>query len=525
MSPEEKQIRQRLKDDFPHYSSKCLKIRTKAGIIENFVMNKAQKYIFARWEAQKERTRKVRSIVLKGRQQGCSTLVSGCFYHIVTHTRGYQAFILTHALDATQNLFKMAQRYYENTPVLVRPAISTSNAKELVFGELDSGYKLGTAENKAVGRSSTIQLLHGSEVAFWANAAEHAKGIMQAVPNEPGTQIILESTANGMGNYFYQQWQAAESGESDFEAVFVPWFWQDEYTRGIDVDEPFKLTDQEEELVAYYNLSLNQLSWRRSKISDLSINGLNGEKAFKQEYPCNPVEAFQITGEDSFIEPELVMPARKSHIEQYGQLFIGVDPARYGSDRTSIIRRRGRCAYNLQSYVKRDVMEVTGLVHKAIIEEQPDKVLIDVGGLGAGVYDRLVEMGYKHLVVAVNFGGKPLNAERYLNKRAEMWGEMKQWLMDAPCQIPDSDSLHADLCNVKYRFDSTTRLQMEAKEDMKKRGIRSSDEADALALTFAMPSKQEQNNSKSNSLAAKMMKSQDDLIKAKDSLYHANQFY
>lgn len=525
MSPEEKKIRQRLKDDFPHYASKCLKIRNKAGIIEHFVMNKAQKFIFAKWQAQKERTRKVRSIVLKGRQQGCSTLVSGCFYHIVTHTRGYQAFILTHALDATQNLFKMAQRYYENTPSLVKPAISTSNAKELVFGELDSGYKLGTAENKAVGRSSTIQLLHGSEVAFWANAAEHAKGIMQAVPNEPGTQIILESTANGMGNYFYQQWQMAEIGESDFEAVFVPWFWQDEYTRAIDIDGEFTITQEEEELVNYYNLSLNQISWRRAKISDLSINGLNGEKAFKQEYPCNPVEAFQITGENTFIEPELVMPARKGNSEQYGPLYVGVDPARYGNDRTSIIKRKGRCAYDLKSYEKRDVMEVTGLVHKIILEDKPDKVFIDVGGLGAGVYDRLVEMGYKGLVIAVNFGGKPLLADRYLNKRAEMWGEMKNWLMDFPCQIPDSDSLHADLCNIKYTFDSNTRLKMESKEDMKKRGIRSSDEADALALTFALPAKTQQNNSKSSSLAAKIMKTQDELIKAKDSLYHANQFY
>ena len=170
----EKAIRQRLKDDFVHYASKCLRIRTKSGSIETFALNKAQLYIHEQLEKQKGETGKVRALILKGRQQGVSTLIGGRFYHKVSHHFGMQAFILTHALDATQNLYKMAQRYYENTPAPVKPQVTTSNSKELIFGVLDSGYKLGTAENKAVGRSSTIQLLHASEVAFWNNAAEHA---------------------------------------------------------------------------------------------------------------------------------------------------------------------------------------------------------------------------------------------------------------------------------------------------------------------------------------------------------------
>ncbi len=217
MTPVEKEIRQRLKDDFLHYADKCLKIRTKSGAIEQFKLNKAQIYIHQELERQRGETGKVRALILKGRQQGCSTYVGGRFYHRVSHHFGMQAFILTHALDATQNLYKMAQRYYENTPLPVKPEVSTSNSKELIFGILDSGYKLGTAENKSVGRSATIQLLHGSEVAFWNNASEHAKGVMQAVPNAPGTEIILESTANGVGNYFHQAWQQAEGGLSDFK--------------------------------------------------------------------------------------------------------------------------------------------------------------------------------------------------------------------------------------------------------------------------------------------------------------------
>jgi hypothetical protein len=96
-------------------------------------------------------------------------------------------------------------------------------------------------------------------------------------------------------------------------------------------------------------------------------------------------------------------------------------------------------------------------------------------------------LGHGDVIVSVNGGATPLDGKRYVNKRAEMWSEMKQWLIDRPCQIPDNDSLHADLCCVKYKYDSNSRLQLEKKEDMKRRGIRSPDEGDALALTFAFP--------------------------------------
>lgn len=517
MTPEEKEIRKRLKDDLIHYASKCLKIRTKSGSVEPFVFNRAQKYIHTRLEEQKRLTGKVRALVLKGRQQGCSTYVGGRFYHQVTHRFGCQAFILTHALDATQNLYKMAKRYYENTPQVVKPQVSTSNTKELVFGLLDSGYKLGTAENKAVGRSATIQLLHGSEIGFWNNAADHAKGIMQAVPSEPNTEIILESTANGIGNFFHQQWQQAESGLSDFIAIFVPWFWQDEYQRECPID--FSLTFDEEDLKSQHLLTNEQLNWRRYKIAELSVNGMDGSKAFKQEYPCCPAEAFQTTGEDTYIQPDLVMKARKTQAEGVGQLLVGVDPARFGDDRTCIIRRKGRKAYNLQTYIKKDTMEVTGLVHQIIVEENPYKVIIDIGGLGAGIYDRLCEMGHKDKVIACNAGSSPLDSRRYTNKRAELWGLAREWLLQEPCQIPDDDSLHSDLCSIRYRIDSNSRLVMEQKAEMKKRGIRSPDGADSFCLTFAIPVTQLQNSSNNNDLTATILSNQKSLFIAQRDFY------
>src|SRR3546814_17839588 len=106
---------------------------------------------------------------------------------------------------------------------------SDLNAKELTFGLLDSGYQVGTAKAAGVGRSDTIQFFHGSEVAHWANAEEHAAGALQAVPRAAGTEVILESTANGVGGLFYNLWQAAVRGEGDYQAIFIPWFRHGDY--------------------------------------------------------------------------------------------------------------------------------------------------------------------------------------------------------------------------------------------------------------------------------------------------------
>jgi hypothetical protein len=469
-------------------------------------------------EKQKGETGKVRAIILKGRQQGMSTLIGGRLYHRTTHTKGVQTFILTHALDATQNLFKMAQRYYENTPDLVKPSITISNSKELIFGGLDSGYKVGTAENKGVGRSSTIQLFHGSECGFWNNAAEHAAGIMQAVPDAKGTEIILESTANGVGNYFHQMWQKAESGDSDFIAIFVPWFWQEEYQRVAPAD--FNPTEEEKELMHQYGLTHGQLAWRRKKIVDLSINGVNGGKLFRQEYPCTAAEAFIVTGEDTYIQNDLVMRARRNKCERFGKVVLGVDPARFGDDRTAIIRRQGRVAYGLETYIKKDTMEIVGIVHSIYNAEKPDKIFVDVGGLGAGVVDRLNELLPKGIVVAVNAGSSPLNARAYSNKRAEMWGLLREWLDDSGgAQIPDSDELHADLCNIRYKIDSNSRLVMEQKAEMKKRGIRSSDTSDALCLCLAQPATALNDTNTSNNLAGKIMQTNKLILNSRGVLY------
>jgi len=479
LSDTEIELAQRALTDFPFYAHHFLTIRPKIGPPQSLTLNKAQTYIHQQLEKQKAATGKVRALILKGRQQGCSTLIEGRYYWKVTNTPGARAYILTHEQEATNNLFDMVARYNDNCAAA--PVTGAANAKELSFPSLDSGYRVGTAGTKGVGRSGTVQYFHGSEVAFWPNADTHAAGVIQSVPNEPGTEIIHESTANGLGNFFHQKWQEAEIGRGEYQAIFVPWYWQDEYTLN---DSEFVPNAAEQDYKDMYGVTQDQLAWRRRKIEELGSEWL-----FKQEYPANSTEAFQVSGEDRYINPEKVMKARKNDVSNYGPLIVGVDPARFGDDRTAFVRRQTRKVFGIESYAKIDTMETTGKIVKIIKEEKPEMIFVDVGGLGAGVIDRLRELGYgTDQVIGVNGGEKPLNGDKYFNKRAEMWGEGKEWLDDdAGVDLPDSDTLQADLTGPSYSYDSATRLRLEKKEDMKKRGIRSPDEGDAWALTFAFP--------------------------------------
>lgn len=490
MALSEQQARMRLKDDLAFYARNCLKIRSKSGKVTPFHFNKAQEHIHDALERQRAETGKVRALILKGRQQGCSTYVGARFYHESTWRKGIRTFILTHEDQATQNLFEMVNRYHEHCPVAVRPSTGAANAKELFFDKLDSGYKVGTAGTKGVGRSSTIQLFHGSEAAFWPHADTHAAGVLQAVPDADGTEIILESTANGVGNLFHQKWRDAENGIGEFIAIFVPWFWQEEYRKPQEID----YTPEEREYANLYGLDMAQMAWRRNKIAELKDPVL-----FKQEYPATAAEAFQMSGHNSFIKPELVARARKTEATESGPLIVGVDPARFGDDGSAIAWRRGRKLIKVIKRQKLDTMDLAGWVKQIIDGDKPARVFVDVGGLGAGVYDRLNEMGYGETVKPVNFGSAPLEPPKFddegkeigggpLNRRAEMWMASKEWLQDpAGVSIPDSDALQADACGPNYSYDSNTRLRMEKKEDMRRRGVPSPDEWDAVVLTFAEP--------------------------------------
>lgn len=479
----------RVVQSLPLFAEHFLSIRTKSGAIKQFELNRAQVYLHDRLEEQLSKTGRVRALILKGRQQGCSTYVQARFFHKVITTKGKKAFILTHEAEATKNLFDMTKRYYDSLPEGLAPKSDAANARELNFKTLNSGYSVGTAGNKAVGRSQTIQLMHASEAAYYPHAEDHAKGILQAVSNEAGTEIIIESTANGIGNYFYNLWMSAISGKSDFQAIFVPWYWQPEYQADLREGEGASPTDEEERLLHEHGddgLSFRHLVWRRRKLLEFSNDHDTAVELFNTEYPMTALDAFRNPVADRFIKVALVTKARKGKVDSHSPLVIGVDPAISDHDRTAIIRRKGRRAYGMETHLNLNTMETVGAIRRIIDVENPEKVMIDCIGIGAGIVDRLKEIGY-HCVEGVNVARTANNKDKFRNLRAELWHDMREWLaQDAPIEIPDSDELLGDLTSLGYKFDSSGRLQIESKDELRKRGMKSPDTADALALTFAV---------------------------------------
>ncbi|MBP9870403.1 MAG: hypothetical protein KBC53_02760 [Nitrosomonas sp.] len=472
--------------NFKFFAPNFLKVKNKRGEIVSFVFNRAQEYIQERLDAQLAATGKVRAIILKGRQQGCSTLIQGRYFHKVITQRGKSAYILTHETKATHNLFAMTKRYHENLPDGLAPKADKDSATELNFSSLDSGYSVGTAGSRGTGRGVTAQLFHGSEVAYWDHAEEHAQGVLQAISNELGTEIILESTANGLGNLFHNLWVGAEQGVNGYQAIFIPWYWQDEYR---DLTPGFKATDEELYFLEQYRddgMTMEHLSWRRLKIFQFSRDFDEGLALFNVEYPISASVAFRNSIGDTFIASKFVDAARRNRVESDAQLIIGVDPAIGNNDRCAITHRRGRKITDITTLRNYNTMELAGYVVSLIRQFNPSHVFIDCIGIGAGTVDRLHEMGFQHIVIGVNVARSAANKEKYGNLRAELWDEMKQWLMQPMgVQIPDDDDLHRDLASLGFKYNSSGKLYIESKKDAKDRGLPSPDLGDSTMLTFA----------------------------------------
>jgi hypothetical protein len=223
----------RLRNDLEYFAETALKLRPKAGPLESFKFNAARKKLHALIEEQKAETGRVRVVILKARQLGISSYVAARLYHRTIGSPGVRTIILGHERRASSNLFQIVKRFHDNLSDELRPSVGTSNAEELIFDRLDSGYIVTVASGEGTGRSATAQLLHASEVAFWDDLPSQMAALMQTVPDLPGTEIILETTANGF-NDFQALWRKAEAGASEFMPVFLPWSIDSGYRREID---------------------------------------------------------------------------------------------------------------------------------------------------------------------------------------------------------------------------------------------------------------------------------------------------
>jgi hypothetical protein len=299
--------RKRLLEEFEFYARHCVKIRTKKGTIVNLVFNRVQRRFAQLIIEQMETRGYVRMVVLKARQQGLSTVVTAWQYWWISQRKAQKGLVMAHEADATATLWDMYKRVHDNVPDSVKPHSKYNSKNELTFDVLDSSLRIATAGGRGVARGDTLQVCHLSEVAFWPPgfAKANFNGLIQAVPDERGTAVFIESTAQGMIGKFREAWVGAANGSTGYIPFFSAWFESDEYRVPSDeVPTDFERSPAEETLIKRFGddgLNCNeQLVWRRRKIANSS------EDLFMQEYPATPDEAFISTGRPVF-EPKMIV--------------------------------------------------------------------------------------------------------------------------------------------------------------------------------------------------------------------------
>ena len=278
--------------DFELFANEQLRIITKdasKGFVP-FVFNDAQKYINEELEKQREKTGKVRAIILKARQQGISTYCAARVFWKTYFAPYTKSVVMAHDSATSDALFNMSRNLIDNMDE--PPTLQKSNAKEILFEHNKSGYRLYTAGSKEAGRGTTPTIAHLSEVAFWQFDEQILAGLFQGISQADDTEVILESTANGASGEFYRLYQGAMRGENEYLPIFLPWYITPEYYR--EAPEGMELTEEEELLQEEYELNEDQLYWRRLKL------GESGDKKFIQEYPASAEEAFLVTGNSVF---------------------------------------------------------------------------------------------------------------------------------------------------------------------------------------------------------------------------------
>jgi hypothetical protein len=260
---------QRLRNDLPYFAEHALFLRPKMGPLEPFIFNAAQRKLHRIIEDQRNKTGRVRIVILKARQLGISTYIAARLFHRTIHSPGWRTFIIGHEKRASSNLYQVVRRFWEHMPEELKPSVGISNAEELIFDKQDSGYIVSVATSEGAGRSATAQALHMSEVAFYPDLAQQMTALLQTVPDKDGSEVIIETTARGF-NEFHSFWRRCEAGGGEFEPVFLPWSLDPEYRRK--PDEGFTMTAEEKTLAAAFKLDPEQLAWRRTKLAQIGAD-------------------------------------------------------------------------------------------------------------------------------------------------------------------------------------------------------------------------------------------------------------
>jgi len=280
------------------------------------VVNYAQLDFIGRCQRQLDTQGRIRICVLKARQLGISTIIEGIIFIFSMLQNDTNSLVISHEGKSAQGILKMTKRYWRTFIFKKFHDEEYAGRTQLSWADTRSNIEIATAKNVDAGRSSTIQCLHASEVGFWDDPETLMTGLRQAMPTFGTTALFLESTANGVGNWFHQVCTKARKGQSEFEFAFYPWHEHPEYTAAYLPPEDsgkYALVDldkEEQTLRKRFNLDDGRLIWRRYAIENLCQGDVS---KFHQEYPSDPDEAFVSTGRNVFPLPSIVEHAHLEH--------------------------------------------------------------------------------------------------------------------------------------------------------------------------------------------------------------------
>lgn len=494
------------KADFPLFCRQALMVQNKDDEVVPLVLNAAQRHLVGVMLGQLAEIGMIRIVLDKARQMGMSTVIAAFFFWLMyLDPNGRRAFLLAHKQSACTNLVQMYHVFLANFPEGLAPETTSLHTEgfQLAHG---GGLKSATASTPGGGRSGTVSLFHGSEVAYWEHADAHAMGSMQQCPRRPGSVMVLESTANGPMGAFYSRYQSAVRGDSEFRAVFLPWTLMPEYAEtpppgfSLSDEKPNDVVPSEVEYQRLHGCTMEQMAFRRAKIQEFSDGGLDGSMKWAQEYPITAEESFLVSAFDSFINPRDVERARTHRgielaVAQHWPLIIGVDPApEHGNSATAVAWRRGRSNYRLERWRGLTTAEQEVRL-RTLLETEPVAMMVidESDGTGIALVENLSRPGIgAGRVFGVKFGGRPDDRSRFQNIRCEIWFRGAEWLKGDVSIVNETrgaghPTLAEELVTPKRIIDHTQYLKVEEKREIIKRLGRSPDGADALLLTFAKP--------------------------------------
>lgn len=437
---------ERYRRDFAYFAENNLKVVPKyvseSGLVP-FILNPPQRKVLEIIEAQKRRDGWIRLCVLKARQPGCSTLISGLAYQLTSLTPHTNARIYAQDDETSEHILKIVQRFYDNTPEAYKPRLYGKPAGGIDFCDPDSpiGYRerrIGssiscqTARTALSGTGKTLHFVQLSECAKYPHPEDLWESLNPAIPDMPGTAVVLESTAHHMGAWFRHRCDLAKN-DPDFPYLFIftPWFWSPEYALPLAPGEALKLTLDEKQRMREHGLTLEQIKWYRYKLKSFGDDDLARER-MKQEYPeteeeawidlntsvfdriklqnvlakqiRHPVALCDILPNGRIVDSAMGLLSIWEHPEPNEQYDIGADVASgqegdaFDWSVASVVRRKDRTQV-AEWRGKIDPIEYGSLLYHLGMYYNQAQVAVETNGIGYSTNTQLHKLGYPRVYI------------------------------------------------------------------------------------------------------------------------------